>query len=353
MYSLEVLAGILGDSRLGDRLEKIAFNALPATFKKDMTAHQYDQQCNQVVCSKQGEHVYVNNGPDANLFGLEPNFGCCTANLHQGWPKLASSLWMKTADGGLAVVAYAPCVVETRIQGKPVKVEVDTEYPFRDEVAIKVTVPEPLTFPLQLRVPGWVEKLTIRSPDLNMILGGTSIRGDEVEIALGGRDSRRSGGYLPLKTLWSGTQTLGLHFSMEPRLFRGFNDAVAIERGPLVFALPIEAEWKKVKDNPRFADWEVYPKSTWNYALQLDREHPERSIAFENRGDGKDLFSTRGAPVIARVKGRRIPAWGLERGAAAPPPNSPVESTEPLEDLTLVPYGCTDLRITEFPLLTP
>ena len=36
-------------TRLGDRLEMLAFNALPATFKKDMTAHQYDQQCNQVV----------------------------------------------------------------------------------------------------------------------------------------------------------------------------------------------------------------------------------------------------------------------------------------------------------------
>ena len=56
-YSLEVLSAVTGDARLGDRLEKLAFNALPATFKTDMWAHQYDQQCNQVVCSKAGEHV--------------------------------------------------------------------------------------------------------------------------------------------------------------------------------------------------------------------------------------------------------------------------------------------------------
>jgi DUF1680 family protein len=349
MYSLEVLAGILGDSRLGDRLEKLAFNALPATFKKDMTAHQYDQQCNQVICSKQGEHVYVDNGPDSNLYGLEPNFGCCTANLHQGWPKLASSLWMKTEDGGLAVIAYAPCVVETKIQGKPVKVAVETAYPFRDEVTIQVTVPEPLTFPLEFRVPGWAAKLTLRSRDLNMILGGTSIRGDEVEIALDGRDSKPSGGYLPLKAQWSGTQALGLHFSTKPRLYRGFNDAIAIERGPLVFALPIEAEWKKVKDNPQFADWEVYPKSPWNFALRVDREHPERSITFEERAVGKNPFSPQGAPMIARVTARRMPNWGLERGAAAPPPSPLIRFHGPLDNLTLIPYGCTDLRITEFP----
>ena len=105
-------AAIIGDARLGDRLEMLAFNALPATFKKDMTAHQYDQQCNQVVCTAAGEHVYVSNEADSNLYGLEPNFGCCTANMHQGWPKFASQLWMRSSDGGLAAIAYAPCVID-------------------------------------------------------------------------------------------------------------------------------------------------------------------------------------------------------------------------------------------------
>ena len=61
MYSLELLAGITGDARIGDRLEKIAFNAFPATFKKDMTAHQYDQQANQVVCKISEPKVYTSN----------------------------------------------------------------------------------------------------------------------------------------------------------------------------------------------------------------------------------------------------------------------------------------------------
>ena len=185
-----------------------------------------------------------------------------------------------------------------------------------------------MTFPLHLRAPGWAEKLTVRPPDLDIELGGATVHADEIEIELGTPGSRRTGRYLPLKAQWSGTQTIGLHFPMKPRLYRGFNDAVAIERGPLVFALPIEAEWKKVKDNPRFADWEVYPKSPWNYALQIDRDHPERSIAFEDRPIGKDpVLDAEGAPVIANVKGRRVPAWGLEtrrrRPAAAEPGRRP------------------------------
>jgi anti-anti-sigma factor len=139
MYSLELAFAVTGDSRLGDRLEKLAFNALPATFKKDMTAHQYDQQANQVLCTKSGEHVYVNNGPDSNLFGLEPNFGCCTANFHQGWPKLVASLWMASAEGGLAKTIYGPCEVATSVGGVPVKLREETEYPFRDQVTIHVS----------------------------------------------------------------------------------------------------------------------------------------------------------------------------------------------------------------------
>jgi hypothetical protein len=128
---------------------------------------------------------------------------------------------------------------------------------------------------------------------------------------------------------------------------------VAIERGPLVYALPIDAEWKTHRDreNSPFDDWEVYPKSPWNYAVQIDREHPERSLVFESRPPGANPFSPSGAPLTARIKGRRLPGWSLERAAAAPPPAGPVTSQEPLEDLSLIPYGCTDLRVTEFPTL--
>jgi len=347
MYSLEALPAVTGDACLGDRLEKLAFNALPATFKKDMTAHQYDQQCNQVICSKESEHGYVNNGPDSNLYGLEPNFGCCTANLHQGWPKLTSSLWMKSSDGGLAAIAYAPCVVETRVQGKPVKVEVTTDYPFRDTIQIAVTVPEPMSFPIHLRQPHWTEKMEIKAPDVEFQIGKATIRANSLNMV----NVEPPSGYLDFPGKWSGTKTISLSLTMPVRLYHGFNDSVAIERGPLVYALKIGTEWKKVKDNPQFADWEVLPTTPWNYALQIDREHPERSLTFEERPIGSPPFSAQAFPVIARVKGRRVADWKIAKGAAAPPPSSLVKSTAPLEELILIPYGCTDLRITEFPTL--
>jgi hypothetical protein len=140
---------------------------------------------------------------------------------------------------------------------------------------------------------------------------------------------------------------------MTVRLYHGDNESVAIQRGPLVYALHVGAEWRKVKDNPQFADWEVFPNTPWNFGLLMDREHPDRSVTFEEGRIGNPAFSTRAFPVIARVKGRRLEQWEIAKGAASPPPPSPVTSTAPVEELTLVPYGCTDLRITEFPTLRP
>ncbi len=145
MFSLEQAFAILGDPDLADRLEKVAYNALPATLSNDMWSHQYDQQPNQIACTR-AHRQWSTNGPDSNLFGLEPNFGCCTANLHQGWPKLVSSLWMATDDGGLVAAAYAPNRVHTKLRGVEVSIDEETDYPFRGAVQFAIHTARPITF---------------------------------------------------------------------------------------------------------------------------------------------------------------------------------------------------------------
>ena len=158
LYSLQHVVAVNGDVAVADRIERMAFNAMPATMSADMWSHQYDQQANQVICSL-NRRRWVSNGPESNLFGLEPNFGCCTANLHQGWPKLVGSLWMATPDNGLAAVVYAPSTVKARVGAAgQVTIRQVTDYPFSGVITLTVTPSvNRLRFPLQLRIPSWAE----------------------------------------------------------------------------------------------------------------------------------------------------------------------------------------------------
>ena len=335
MFSLEQSLAIQGAPALGDRLERLAFNALPGALTDDMWAHQYDQESNQVECSLHRE-PWTTNGPESNLFGLEPNFGCCAANFHQGWPKFATSLLMLSQDDGLVAAAYAPCEARTIVRETPVHIVEETDYPFRGTVRIRINPASPLAFPLLLRIPAWA--------------AGTST-GTKIKINGEVQTEPSPGTFARLERTWKAGDRVDIEFPLEPRVSQWFHDSVAVERGALVFSYGIGEDWLKLRDRGMTADWQVYPTTRWNYALALDAAVPSRDVVAMETALRDRPFSAKGASVKLRVKGRKLPGWQAENGVANPVPQSPVTSDQPEETITLVPYAAAKLRITAFPRL--
>jgi len=334
LFSLENLVEIFGDTAFADRLELLAYNANPGTCTPDYWAHQYDQQANQVLCTV-AKRDWSTNSNSSNIYGLEPNYGCCTSNMHQGWPKFVSHMWMATHDQGLAAVTYGPNQVKAKVaDGVEVTILQETDYPFDGTVQFEIVLPRPTAFPVYFRIPGWAAGTTIR-------VGEETVR-------------PKAGAFAAVKRTWKSGDIVKLDLPMRLRTETRYNNSVSILRGPLYFSLKIGERYEKIKGHHQTlpaADWAIYPTTPWNYGLILDRENPEKSIAVVRKEIGKVPFAQEGAPVILKVKGRAILDWKLVNNSAGDPPVSPVKSEEAVTDLELIPYGSTRLRITEFPLI--
>jgi hypothetical protein len=354
MFSLEELYAILGDNRLADRLELLTFNSLPGTTTPDMWAHQYDQQSNQVLVSGT-KRDWSTNGDNSNIYGFSPNFGCCLANMHQGWPKFIESMWMATNDNGLAVVTYGPSVVKARVgKGMEVTVTEETDYPFNGSVKLTISTNQSVRFPIELRIPGWADSVTVKYKKKTIIVKGTS----EFRI----------------NEKWKNGDQIFIGMPMNIRVEKRYNNSLSVLRGPLYFSLRIDKEYKSVKikdDNPGFkgsVDWEITPESAWNYGLLFDSknimrglklaENPIGKYPFSDKGDmvwttdsGKYIRTIQDAPLVLTARGIKIPEWVMKNNSADIPPLSPVKPEGDPEIITLVPYGCAKLRITEFPVM--
>lgn len=330
MYSYEQIFRVTGNPVWLDRAEALAYNALPAATSPDMWTHQYDQLVNQIACVRfRGRPIFGTNGNDAHLFGLEPNYGCCTANHGQGWPKFALTTFM-AYDGGILSASIAPAKLNAEIGGVPVIVRLETDYPFGDRATYTVTAREPVNFELAIRIPSCVKSATVDGSE------------------------RAPGSIVRIKREWSGVSTINVKYEFETEFIDRPNGMKAVKRGPLIYSVSIDEDRKTyeyVRDGVErkypYCDYEIYPRSKWNYAFASD------SFEVTEHGISDYPFSSEKPPVTIKTRAFEID-WGTEEGyndlcAAVPRSREPMGE---MREITLKPYGCTNLRMTELPKIS-
>lgn len=341
MHSFQMLMKITGNPLWIDRCEEIAFNDFPASQPPDQKGLHYVTCANQVQLDRHNKSPGIQNG--GTMFSYSPFevYRCCQHNVSHGWPYYAEELWLATPDNGLCASLYAASEVNAKVgEGAAVKITEETDYPFSETITFKLVTPASVKFPLYLRVPRWCDAASVK------------VNGQPVSA------TARPLAFLVLNREWKNgdTVTLQLPMKVSVRKWAKNKDAVSVDHGPLSYSLAIKERWEKYGNrNPNWPEWEVFADSSWNYGLVLDPQDPAKSFEVVRKPGPVPTqpFTPDSVPVQLKAKARKIVNWQMDRlGMVDKLQQSPAKTTEPVEEVSLIPMGAARLRIAAIPTVT-
>ena len=326
-----------GMAHYADRMEEAFYNAGQRMVSYDYHTHCYSQ------CPNSVPGIEIPHKNYKTEFKAEHLPICCTRSLTRVLPNFIGHLAMRTADGGLAQVMYAPCMVSTMVNNLPVSYEVGTDYPFNETITLRFKQGGGISFPLRLRIPEWCANPTVEvngkkglfNPDGHgfMVCNRVWKEGDELSLTLP----------MAPKVITGREQSLVDKNGREP-LFLAHGESAHIEtfkqgapyawvkRGPLAFSLPVKST------------------NEIGFALVLDDGKP--SLKVQVKKVPVDWNWGKESPVTIEALAQSIP-WTLADGNPSMPDTAFTPDKQQQTKVTLVPYGNSGVgRITMMPVAT-
>jgi DUF1680 family protein len=202
-----------GEAKYADLIERQFYNAVLSGVSLDGNKYFYVN----ALQVREGAIPYDSRMPAR---GRQEWFGCscCPTNLMRTIAAIHHYVATAT-DEGVQLHQFAPG--EVRAGG--VALRIRTGYPWDGDVTIEVgESPEP-EWELAVRVPSWADGAVLE-------VGGSPVRTE-------------AGGYARIRRAWRPGDVVALRLPMAPRAVRGHHrvdavrGSVAIERGPLVYAI--------------------------------------------------------------------------------------------------------------------
>ncbi|AEE97823.1 beta-L-arabinofuranosidase domain-containing protein [Mahella australiensis] len=370
-WSCGYLLMATGNAEYADKIERACFNAAPGAVTSDFKALQYFSCPNQVIADYASNHNFYHKGEAWMSYRPDPNHvECCPGEVNRIMPNYAARMWMDDGKGGLMAALYGPSSITAKVgaQLQEITVIEETDYPFSEQINFKIQTIQPTDFKLTVRIPAWCK-------DAKLLLNGAAMN-----------VRTEAGTFVDIKRVFQNGDVITLNLPMELKLSHWPKGGIGIERGPLVYALKIDEKWEtddtEEKCSEEFPAYDLYAASKWNYALALDETDINSKVEIVRKPINEQPWSIDSAPIEIRVPAREVKGWEMEREnkivyakhvtewingkveTAIKPAKKRGDFTftsqlpdadfinnnlGDIETVTLVPYGCTKMRIAIFP----
>jgi DUF1680 family protein len=308
-----------GESGFADKIEWLVFNAGQGARTADGSKIAYLSATTLTQALEKMPLGYPHNGRGRWQYSPAHQVGgsCCTATAVQLLPHYVASMWIKTPDGGLAAMLLGPSKVRTEIGGTKVTIEETTDYPFSDTVSFRIATPQPVRFPLHLRIPTWAGQVKLTS-DGAKITGAAGQRIVEKE--------------------WRDGDTVTLELENPVGTRTSVNGERTLHRGPLLYVLPLAAETNVFTQSrpgaKEFEEWELRPADPGSLAERfLNAARPDAGFRAVKNPQHNPAMSWAEPPLL--LTGELYSA---------------ADGSGPRESVTLRPMGSTLLRRAAFPV---
>ena len=216
--SLNRLAQYRDAMASGDIAERIALNAAQgARLHPAASAISYLTADNRIAATQS-----LTLGDRLLYSASHLTAACCSLNSTRLLPYYVEGMWLREASGaGLVARLYGPSIFDTKFGEIPVHIVEQTDFPFSDKIAFEISPESALYFRLTLRIPDYAKNVTVSVPT--------------------GMNVTRLVDRFEITGSWKAGDSVSLDLKFAVHAVRDSQGEVAVAYGPLLYALPIEA----------------------------------------------------------------------------------------------------------------
>jgi DUF1680 family protein len=267
------------DAKYADVMEKCLYNGILSGISLDGTRFFY---VNPLEVNPEADkwdhaksHVKLQR---QKWFGC----ACCPPNIARLLASLGKYAFTRGENGELFMHLYEGGIFSHSVKGIKVELEINSGLPWNEDSSIKIKAGSPVSFALNLRIPGWARSYRIA-------VNGEPAAGKPAQ------------GYLKLDREWKNNDEISIRFempvivNMANPLVREDLHKIAVSRGPVVYCLEEADNGKDLHlvslgDKPNFAV--QYQEDLLGSVAVIKSE----SLIYDRTWQGKGLYAEAGSP---------------------------------------------------------